>query len=93
MVLASQGYPGAYEIGKVITGIDQAEPEAVVFHAGTRLVGDQLLTDGGRVLGVTAPGADLQAAIAQVYQAVAKVQFEGCYYRRDIAHRALKPKG
>ena len=93
VVLASQGYPGAYEKGKVITGIDQAEPEAVVFHAGTRLVGDQLLTDGGRVLGVTAPGADLQAAIAQVYQAVAKVQFEGCYYRRDIAHRALKPKG
>ncbi len=91
VVLASAGYPGAYEKEKVITGIHQAEQQpAVVFHAGTKMQSGQLLTDGGRVLGVTATGGTFTDAIAQVYQAVEKIDFEGKYYRRDIGHRALK---
>jgi len=91
VVLASAGYPGAYEKEKVITGIHQAEQQpAVVFHAGTKMQLGQLVTDGGRVLGVTAIGEAFTDAIAQVYQAVEKIDFEGKYYRRDIGHRALK---
>jgi phosphoribosylamine--glycine ligase len=91
VVLASEGYPGTYEKEKIITGIDQAEQQpAVVFHAGTKMQLGQLVTDGGRVLGVTATGETFTDAIAQVYQAVEKIDFEGKYYRRDIGHRALK---
>lgn len=91
VVLASEGYPGTYEKEKEITGIDQAEQQpAVVFHAGTKMQLGQLVTDGGRVLGVTATGETFTDAIAQVYQAVEKIDFEGKYYRRDIGHRALK---
>jgi phosphoribosylamine--glycine ligase len=91
VVLASAGYPGTYEKEKVITGIDQAEQQpAVVFHAGTKMQLGQLVTDGGRILGVTATGETFTDAIAQVYQAVEKIDFEGKYYRRDIGHRALK---
>jgi phosphoribosylamine--glycine ligase len=91
VVLASEGYPGTYEKEKVITGIHQAEQQpAVVFHAGTKMQLGQLVTDGGRVLGVTATGETFTDAIAQVYQAVEKIDFEGKYYRRDIGHRALK---
>ena len=90
-MLASAGYPGTYEKEKVITGINKAEQQpAVVFHAGTKMQSGQLLTDGGRVLGVTAMGETFTEAIAQVYQAVEKIDFEGKYYRRDIGHRALK---
>ena len=90
VVMASQGYPGSYEKGKVITGLDQAEAQgAVVFQAGTCLQSGQLLTDGGRVLGVTALGDDFCTAIAQAYEAVAQIEFEGHYYRRDIGQRAL----
>ncbi len=90
VVAASDGYPGAYEKGKVITGIDKAEASgATVFHAGTQLKGDRLLTDGGRVLGVTAVGQDFQAAIKTVYEAAEQLQFDGIYYRRDIGHRAM----
>ncbi|MBV5261552.1 phosphoribosylamine--glycine ligase [Synechococcus moorigangaii CMS01] len=88
VVAASAGYPGAYKKGKVITGIDAATAQgATVFHAGTTLKGDSLLTDGGRVLGIVCRGQDFDQAIANVYQAVPKVQFEGMYYRRDIGHR------
>ena len=91
VVMASAGYPGTYEKEKVITGINQAEQQpAVVFHAGTKMKSGELLTDGGRVLGVTAIGETFTDAIAQVYQAVEKIDFEGKYYRRDIGHRALK---
>ena len=91
VVMASQGYPGSYEKGKVITGLDQAEAQgAVVFQAGTCLQSGQLLTDGGRVLGVTALGDDFVTAIACAYEAVAQIEFEGHYYRRDIGQRALK---
>jgi phosphoribosylamine--glycine ligase len=88
VVIAAGGYPGTYAKGQVITGIDQAESSgAAVFHAGTQLKNQQLLTDGGRVLGVTALGATLDQAIAQAYSAVNCIQFEGMYYRRDIGHR------
>ena len=91
VVLASAGYPGTYEKEKIITGIDQAEQQpAIVFHAGTKMKSGELLTDGGRVLGVTATGETFTDASAEVYQAVEKIDFEGKYYRRDIGHRALK---
>lgn len=90
VVLAAGGYPGSYRKGDVITGIDLAEKEGVVvFHAGTKLVNGQLLTDGGRVLGVTGKGNTLQEAIDLTYRAVAKIHFPDMYYRRDIGHRVL----
>lgn len=88
VVLASSGYPGTYEKGKVITGIDAAEALGVkVFHGGTRLVDGQLITDGGRVLGVTATGDNVEKAINKAYEAVDCIKFEGIYYRRDIGFR------
>jgi phosphoribosylamine--glycine ligase len=102
VVMAAGGYPDAYEKGKVITGIDQAEiGGAVVFHAGTQLKPDSkqplkqpsppstLVSDGGRVLGVTALGENFNNAIANTYDAVRCIQFDGMYYRRDIGHRVL----
>ncbi|GBF81536.1 phosphoribosylamine--glycine ligase [Aphanothece sacrum] len=88
VVMASGGYPGSYEKGKAITGIEQAEGLGVtVFQAGTRLNGDRLVTDGGRVLGVTALGQNFNEAITLVYQGVEQIDFEGQYYRRDIGHQ------
>ncbi|HHP7232865.1 MAG TPA: phosphoribosylamine--glycine ligase [Xenococcaceae cyanobacterium] len=90
VVAAAGGYPDAYESGKAIAGIESAIAQgAIVFHAGTKLQAGQLVTSGGRVLGVTALGDNLEAAIAKVYAAVELINFEGIYYRRDIAHRAL----
>jgi phosphoribosylamine--glycine ligase len=63
-----------------------------VFHSGTTLVGGKLHTAGGRVLGITAAGDSLKEALARAYQAIAEIHFEEMYYRRDIGHRALKPK-
>jgi phosphoribosylamine--glycine ligase len=93
VVLASGGYPGHYERGKTITGLDMAaeNPRVAVFHAGTRLEGDALVTDGGRVLGVTALDQDLAGAIVQAYEGVNKIHFEGMQYRRDIGAKGLKP--
>jgi phosphoribosylamine--glycine ligase len=92
IVLASGGYPGSYQKGRAITGIEEAEkdPDVVVFHAGTALSGDKLVTAGGRVLGVTALGGDIAAAQKKAYEAVAKIHFDGMHYRRDIANKALK---
>ena len=88
VVAASGGYPDAYEKGKVIMGIDKATQQgAIVFHAGTKLEDGKVLTDGGRVLGVTAVDKDFSSAIAQVYPAVECIEFEKMYYRRDIGHR------
>lgn len=86
VVMASAGYPGAYEKGKLITGIEQAEQEEgiIVFHAGTSLKDGQLVTSGGRVLGVTAVGQNFDEASEKVYRAVSKIHFEGAHYRRDI---------
>ncbi len=94
VVLASGGYPGKYDTGKVITGLDEAAkiPDVKVFHAGTRQQGDRVVTDGGRVLGVTALGDDLATAKARAYDAVKLIQFPGVHYRTDIADKALKRK-
>jgi phosphoribosylamine--glycine ligase len=91
IVLASGGYPGSYEKGKEITGIEEAEKMSgvVVFHAGTALreKDGALVTNGGRVLGVTAVGPDLDAALNVAYQAAAKIHFEGMHYRKDIGRK------
>ena len=87
VVAAAGGYPDEYAKGKQIKGLDQVT-EAIAFHAGTKLVDQQVVTNGGRVLGITALGADFQEAIAKVYTEVEKVNFEQMYYRRDIGHRA-----
>jgi phosphoribosylamine--glycine ligase len=91
VVLASAGYPGASETGKEIHGLHRAEATgATVFHAGTRVAHGRLETNGGRVLGVTASGADLPAAIAAAYEGVRHIEFEGVHYRRDIASKGLR---
>ncbi|MDY7022709.1 MAG: phosphoribosylglycinamide synthetase C domain-containing protein, partial [Cyanobacteriota bacterium] len=88
VVLASGGYPGSYQKGYRITGLDAAiATGATVFHAGTKLQGDEVVTDGGRVLGVTAIGSTFSEAIAKTYQAVDCIQFEQMYCRRDIGFR------
>jgi phosphoribosylamine--glycine ligase len=92
VVASSGGYPGSYKTGLPIAGLTAAGhvPGVQVFHAGTSQAGGSLLTAGGRVLGVTAAGDSLKEALARAYQAMAEIQFEGMYYRRDIGHRALK---
>jgi phosphoribosylamine--glycine ligase len=92
VVMASGGYPGAYETGKKITGLgDAAKLDGVkVFHAGTSKRDGDFYTAGGRVLGVTAKAADLETAVQRAYEACAKIGFEGAHYRKDIAARALK---
>jgi phosphoribosylamine--glycine ligase len=95
VVLCSGGYPGRYEVGKPITGLEAADAvEGVkVFHAGTRADDrDRVATDGGRVLGVTALGDDLAAAKARAYEAVRLIGFAGMHYRTDIADKALRAK-
>jgi phosphoribosylamine--glycine ligase len=91
VVLASGGYPGKYETGKEITGLADAggQPDTWVFHAGTKSVGKKVVTAGGRVLGVTALGDDIAAAQKRAYKAVEKIHFDGMYYRKDIAGKAL----
>jgi phosphoribosylamine--glycine ligase len=91
VVMASAGYPGSYAKGKPITGLNRVAglAQTKVFHAGTVRSGDQIVTNGGRVLGVTAWGADLRAAQAAAYRAVELIQFEGAHYRRDIAAKAI----
>ena len=91
VVLASGGYPGQYETGKPIAGLDAAAAldNVVVFHAGTRKADGGFVTAGGRVLGVTARGPDLRAAVARAYAAAGKIKFEGMHYRKDIGTRGL----
>jgi phosphoribosylamine--glycine ligase len=91
VVMASGGYPGGYAKGKVITGLDAANalPNAKVFHAGTARAGEQIVTNGGRVLGVTALGKDVKSAQAAAYAVVEKIHFDGAHFRRDIAAKAL----
>ena len=91
VVMASGGYPGSYAKGKAITGLDAANalPQTKVFHAGTTRAGDQIVTNGGRVLGVTALGKDLKSAQVAAYAAVEKIHFEGAQFRRDIADKAI----
>ncbi|HSX46148.1 MAG TPA: phosphoribosylamine--glycine ligase [Candidatus Saccharimonadia bacterium] len=91
VVMASGGYPGSYQKGLPISGIEEAEaqPDVVVFHAGTAVKDGQVMTAGGRVLNVTATGATLQKALDKAYAAVDLIHFEGAHFRTDIGHRPL----
>ena len=91
VVVASKGYPDSPETGRVVTGLDTLKDwsDVVVYHAATKREDGQVKTVGGRVLGVTALGANLETAIARAYEAIGKVHFDGMTYRRDIGHRAL----
>jgi phosphoribosylamine--glycine ligase len=95
VVMASQGYPGKYEKGKLITGLEklEARDDLFVFHAGTTFKDGQFYTSGGRVLGVTALGETLPDTIANAYEAVKEISWDGAYYRRDIGFKALKRLG
>jgi phosphoribosylamine--glycine ligase len=95
VVMASGGYPGRYEVGKRIEGLTEAAkiPDAVVFHAATESKGGEYYTSSGRVLGVTATGANLEAARRAAYQAVCKIQFDGRHYRKDIGAVSNKANG
>ncbi len=92
VVMASEGYPGNYSKDKVITGLEDAAklPDVKVFHAGTKLENGVVVTDAGRVLGVTALGDTLADAKRRAYEAVARIHFQGAFYRRDIADKALR---
>jgi phosphoribosylamine---glycine ligase len=92
VVMASKGYPGDYEKGKIITGLNEAgkSDDVMVFHAGTAKKNGDIVTNGGRVLGVTALGDTIAAAKARAYQAVEIIKFDGAYWRRDIADKAIK---
>lgn len=91
IVMASGGYPGKYDNGHVIAGLQEAEKQgAHVFHAGTATHDGHFVTNGGRVLGVTAIAADIKQAVDKAYQAIKPIKFTGMHYRNDIAHRAIK---
>ena len=91
VVLTAEGYPGSYEKGREIAGVEQfaAWQDGAVFHAGTKRQANTLVTNGGRVLGVTATGTDISQAIAATYQAVQRISWPGMHYRRDIGQRAV----
>jgi len=93
VILASEGYPGYYEKGKVITGIEEAgKSGAIVYHAGTKIEDGKLLTSGGRVLGVTGRGDTLKEAISNSYSAVKLINFDNMFYRTDIGKKGLSNK-
>ena len=94
VVASSAGYPGSYKMGFPISGLAAAAqvPGVQIFHAGSAQANGQIVTAGGRVLGVTAAAASLEEALARAYQAMAEIHYEGMYYRRDIGHRALKKR-
>jgi len=91
VVMASGGYPGEYKKGKVITGLTEAGSmeDVIVFHAGTAKQNGEVITNGGRILGVTALGSDIKSAIDRAYEAVSKIHFDKAHFRRDIGHKAL----
>ncbi|NOX96678.1 MAG: phosphoribosylamine--glycine ligase [Nitrospirae bacterium] len=91
VVITSGGYPGKYQTGKEIYGLEELaeEEDVIVFHAGTTLEGGKVVTAGGRVLGVTGRGSDIREAIEKTYQAVKKISFQDMYYRKDIGAKAL----
>ncbi|MFA5725673.1 MAG: phosphoribosylamine--glycine ligase [Candidatus Omnitrophota bacterium] len=92
VVCAAGGYPGSYEKGKEISGLDKAAqmPDVVVFHAGTKLLNNKVITNGGRVLGVTGLGRTVNEAIGKAYAAVREISFRGMHYRHDIGRKALR---
>jgi phosphoribosylamine--glycine ligase len=91
VVLASGGYPGKYEMGKSVSGLDEAAKidGLQIFHAGTKQLNDEIVTAGGRVLAVTALGSTMAEARSRAYEAVGRIHFENCHYRRDIALTAV----
>ena len=89
VVMASKGYPEAYPKGEEITGLDLKQKDTVVFHAGTKKEGNKILTNGGRVLGVTALGDTLSSAISNAYSAAEKIHWQSKYYRKDIGKKGL----
>lgn len=89
IVIASGGYPGSYEKGKVIEGLDSLPDNVTVFHAGTKTDGGNVVTSGGRVLGVTATAGTIEEAQKLAYSAAEKIKWEGSFYRKDIANRAI----
>ncbi|MBL7032262.1 MAG: phosphoribosylamine--glycine ligase [Nitrospira sp.] len=92
VVISAEGYPGEYEKGRKITGLDSVKDkkDVVVFHAGTGLKDGDVVTTGGRVLGVTALGKDIRAAQENAYKAIEKIYFKGMYYRKDIGDKAIR---
>jgi phosphoribosylamine--glycine ligase len=92
VVVASGGYPGTYEKGRAITGLAEAKKvnNVMVFHAGTTFENGTVVTNGGRVLGVTSTGPTIRSAKERAYEAIKKIHFEGMHYRTDIADRALR---
>ncbi len=95
VVMASGGYPGPYDTGKVISGLEDAAKlkDVFVYHAGTAMDGDKVVTSGGRVLGITSTGDTLTGAIDQAYKAVSCISWDGCYFRKDIGRKALRRGG
>ena len=89
VVVAAGGYPKSYQKGDIITGLAEANKMATVFHAGTAKKDGQIVSNGGRVLGVTAMGSNIREAIQHAYAAVEQIHFANCFYRRDIGHRAF----
>ena len=89
VIISSAGYPGDYEKGKVIRGLDDSIGNSVVFHCGTKQIDGETVTAGGRVLSVTGTGSNLREAVDKAYEAVSKISFDGMFYRKDIAHRAF----
>jgi phosphoribosylamine--glycine ligase len=91
VVMTAGGYPGAHDTGKPITGLAAAAPlaDVMVFHAGTARRDDTIVTNGGRVLGVTALGRDIPDAIDRAYRAVEKIRWDGVHYRTDIGRKAV----
>lgn len=89
--LASEGYPGKYETGKIIEGVEDAKKmkDILVFHAGTKRENGHLVTAGGRVLSVVALGETLEEAVKRVYEAINKIHFDGMFFRKDLAHNSL----
>ena len=94
VVMASGGYPGKYEKEKEITGIEKALKlkDVIIFHAGTKLENEKILTNGGRVLNVVGLGSDIKSAVEKAYEACNLIKFDGAHYRRDIGYRALNKK-
>ena len=94
VVMASGGYPGKYEKNKVIYGLEKAKEmeKCFVFHAGTALQNDRIVTSGGRVLNLTAWDLSLESAVKRAYELAGRIEFEGVHYRKDIAYRALQRK-
>jgi phosphoribosylamine--glycine ligase len=97
VVMVSEGYPGKYEKGKIISGLNDlstslrcAQGDDIVFHAGTTIQNSQIITSGGRVLGITSKANSLREAISKSYEVVSQISFDGMFYRKDIGHRALK---